>query len=371
MPSQQGKVSIVIPCYNKVKYISTMLDTVLAQTWDTVELILVNDGSTDGTREVIAAYEAQFEARGYEAIIIDQENAGVCAAAKTGLTHATGDYICMVDSDDELDPEYVSTLAGWLDSHADCDIAICSGINFRETENGREFWHYPSKRLPVDDNEIGPEHFLMGEIIRQTVWVYMVRAEYLRKCQVVESYFIDTRGSHEPGFVIPLLAYKGEKKYLPLALYNFNGSGDGHSQFGDMDHAQQFYDTYVELCDIAIDTLPEDIASPQRKCFLKKAALLSASLRLYRLAVNMKAEDAVIKSYAVSLLNNVNAAFALDPPWTREQIAGKEYRLTTAIGDCMFNHMSATDAEDFPGLDTSRLAIFTLPLGEGLIKRAL
>jgi glycosyltransferase involved in cell wall biosynthesis len=355
MSDQQGKVSMVMPCYNKVKYISAMLDTALTQTWDTIELILVNDGSTDGTREVITEYATRFEARGYETIIIDQENAGVCAAAKIGLAHATGDYICMVDSDDELDPEYVSTMAAWLDNHADCDIAICSGVNFRETENGREFWHYPSKRLPVDDNEIGPEHFLMGEIIRQTVWVYMVRAEYLKKCKVVENYFIDTRGSHEPGFVIPLLAYKGKRKYFPLALYNFNGSGDGHSQFGNMIHAQQFYDTYVELCSIAIDTLPESIASPQRKHFLKKAALLSASLRLYRLAVNMKATDTIIESYAVNLLDDVNATFALDPPLTREQVAGKEYRLTIAIGNCMFNHMSAADVEDFPGLDAVKL----------------
>jgi glycosyltransferase involved in cell wall biosynthesis len=344
-----------MPCYNKVKYISTMLDTVLAQTWDTIELILINDGSTDGTREVIAEYASRFEARGYETIIIDQENAGVCAAAKTGLAHATGDYICMVDADDELDPAYVSTLAGWLDEHADCDIAICSGINFRETEGGREFWHYPSKRLPTDDNEIGPEHFLMGEIIRQTVWIYMVRTEYLRKCRVVENYFVDTRGSHEPGFVIPLLAYGGKRKYFPSALYNFNGSGDGHSQFKDMGHAQRFYDTYVELCNIAIDALPKDIANPQRKGFLKKAALLSATLRLYRLAVNMKAESTVIESCAVSLLNDVNTAFALDPPLTRQQVASKEYRLTIAIGDCMFNHMSTKDTEDFSGLDATKL----------------
>jgi glycosyltransferase involved in cell wall biosynthesis len=355
MQNQQGKVSMVMPCYNKVKYISTMFDTVLAQTWDTVELILVNDGSTDGTREVIAEYVAQFEARGYEVIVIDQKNAGVCTAAKTGLAHVTGNYVCMVDADDELDPEYVSTLAGWLDEHTDCDIAICSGINFRETENGRVFWHYPSKRMPADDNEIGPEHFLMGEIIRQTVWVYMARTEYLRKYRIIETYHTDIRGSHEPGYVIPLLAYGGIIKYFPLPLYRFNGSGDGFSESSDMTHAQNYYDRYTELCDIAIDTLPESIANSQRKRFLKRAALLSASLRLYRLAVNMKAENTVIESYAKNLLNDVNTAFALDPPLTREQIADKEYRLTKAIGDCMFNHMDAADAQAFPGLDATKL----------------
>jgi hypothetical protein len=69
----------------------------------------------------------------------------------------------------------------------------------------------------------------------------------------------------------------------------------------------------------------------------------------------MKAPDAIIDSYAINLLNDVNTAFALDPPLTRERLAGKEYRLTIAIGDCMFNHMNAADVEDFPELDATRL----------------
>jgi glycosyltransferase involved in cell wall biosynthesis len=377
VPSKtQGKVSMVVPCYNKERDIPTMFDTILAQDWDNIELILVNDGSTDNTREIIAIYEPQFVARGYEAVIIDQENAGVCSAAKTGLARACGDYICMVDADDELDPAYVSTMAGWLDAHTSCDIAICSGINFRETDGGREFWHLPSKRLPTDDNEIAPEHFLMGEIIRQTVWVYLVRADYLRKCRIAETYHTSIRGSHEPGYVIPLLAYGGTIKYFPLPLYRFNGSGDGFSESNDMTHAQNYYDRYTELCDIAIDALPQNVADAPEKRFLKRVARLSAALRLYRLAAKMgaaanaevgaggaaagagtdgDAASAMGESYAVALLDEVNEDFAITPPLTREQIAGKEYQLTKAIGDSIFNHMTEADTQAFPGLDARKL----------------
>ena len=69
---------MVVPCYNKVEYIGEMLDSVIAQKWDNIEVILVNDGSTDGTREAIAEYEPKLKTRGYETVIIDQENAG-CA----------------------------------------------------------------------------------------------------------------------------------------------------------------------------------------------------------------------------------------------------------------------------------------------------
>jgi glycosyltransferase involved in cell wall biosynthesis len=346
---------MVIPCYNKEKYIATTFDTILNQTWDNIELVLVNDGSTDGTRDIIAAYEQRFKERGYTVLIIDQKNAGVCAAAKTGLERATGDYLCMVDADDELDPTYVSALAGWLDKHPSCDLTFCRGINFKDTNGGREFWHYPSEALPKDDNEIGPEHFLMGEIIRQTVWIYMVRATYLERCKIVENYFTNTRGSHEPSYVIPLLAYDGQRKYIPEVLYNFNGSGEGLSQSQDMGHARGYYDEYVRLCNIATDALPDAVADSRRKLFLQRAALLSASLRLYRIAVNMKAEDSVLESYAAKLLNDVNSAFNISPPLQREDIVGRELRLTNVISNCMFGRMSAKDAEDFPGMEIEGL----------------
>jgi glycosyltransferase involved in cell wall biosynthesis len=355
MTRKQGKVSMVMPCYNKETYISTMFDTILNQTWDTIELVLVNDGSTDGTRDIISIYEPTFKTRGYEIVIIDQPNAGVCAAAKTGLTHATGDYVCLVDSDDELDSEYVATMATWLDEHADCDIAICSGINFRETNEGREFWHHPSKRLPADDNEIGPEHFLMGEIIRQTVWVYMARAEYLSKCQAGETYNSNTRGSHEPGYVIPLLACNGQKKYFPVPLYRFNGSGDGHSQFQTMDHAQRFYDEYDRLCVIAIEALPLEIADMDRKCFLKKVSLLSKVIHLFRVARILEVEDLVLRSYSAQLLETINNVFRVNPPLNPKEVRGKEMGLINAVTACIFHRDEISDAETYPWLNHARL----------------
>jgi hypothetical protein len=195
----------------------------------------------------------------------------------------------------------------------------------------------------------------MGGIIRQTVWIYLVRAAYLRKCRILETYHTAIRGSHEPGYVIPLLACGGTIKYIPLPLYHFNGSGDGFSESNNMSHAQHYYDTYIELCDIATDALPTDIASPTQRHFLKTVARLSASLRLYRIAVNVKAPPEVIESYALTLLNDVNTAFAINPPITREYLTGKEQRLTGAIGSCILTYLSADDAAMFPGLDAKKL----------------
>jgi glycosyltransferase involved in cell wall biosynthesis len=352
----QGKVSIVMPCYNKEEYISVTFDTILAQVWDNIELVLVNDGSTDRTREIIGAYEPKFKQRGYEVTIIDQDNGGVIAAAKAGLERASGDYVCQVDADDELDPEYVSAMATWLDGAPDRDIAICSAVNFRDTDEGREFYHLPTERRPKEsDNEIGPEHFFLGEIIRQTVWIYMARTSYIRSCGILRTYDTGMRGSHEPGYIVPLLAGKGQRKFIPRPLYLFNGTGDGYSRSDSMEHYQRYYDTYNELSKRAIEALPEDTATPEQKRFWMNCCRLSSAMRLYRLSAQLKATDDTTERYAKKLLDTVNKAFQAEHPITQDRTKGQEIQLTIIIEDCIFERMTPESSKEYPELIRERL----------------
>ncbi len=269
----QSKVSMVMPCYNKVEYVKEMFDSIIAQKWDNIELILVNDGSTDGTREVISEYVPKFLARGFEAVVVDQENAGVCAAAKAGLLRVTGEYVCMVDADDELDPEYVSTMAEWLDTHSDCDFCVCDAVLYRGEGENKKFMPF-NPRGPADQDPMHLERYLLIDI-RTEVWVYMARTDYLKKCGIPETYFTTTSGTHEPGFAIPLLAHGGKFKYFSIPLYRFNQSGFGHSRPPELARKLQFAREYCRLCEIAVDTLPETIASPERKALLKSQANLT------------------------------------------------------------------------------------------------
>ncbi len=86
-------VSVIIPAYNCEQYIAQTVDSVLAQTQADVELIVVNDGSTDRTREILAGYGARLR-------IVEQPNAGVCAARNRGLREARGGFVCLMDHDD-------------------------------------------------------------------------------------------------------------------------------------------------------------------------------------------------------------------------------------------------------------------------------
>lgn len=92
------KVSVIIPAYNAEKYLEECLNSVLNQTYKDVEIVVINDGSVDGTRSILDNYAQSHE----NIVVIHTENGGVSRARNIGLSHATGDYIMFLDSDDLL-----------------------------------------------------------------------------------------------------------------------------------------------------------------------------------------------------------------------------------------------------------------------------
>lgn len=99
-------ISIVVPAYNAAGVIERCIDTVLRQTYPDFELLIIDDGSTDETAEIVAAKAAQ-DARIH---LIRQENAGVSSARNTGIAVASGELLCFIDSDDTVSANYLETL---------------------------------------------------------------------------------------------------------------------------------------------------------------------------------------------------------------------------------------------------------------------
>jgi glycosyltransferase involved in cell wall biosynthesis len=116
-----GKVSVVIPCYNQAQFLSEAIESVLSQSYDEFEVIVVDDGSKDDTKEVASAYFAEDP----RVRLITQQNRGLAGARNRGLAEAVGEYVVFLDSDDRLLGEALEVGVRELGAHPEC--AFVSG----------------------------------------------------------------------------------------------------------------------------------------------------------------------------------------------------------------------------------------------------
>jgi len=114
------KVSVIIPFYNSENYLGRCIDSAVRQTYEDIEIILINDGSVDGSAEIARSY-ADNDSR---IRLISQENSGVSAARNKGLDASAGDLITFIDSDDHVEDDYVEYLMELLEMNGS-DIACC------------------------------------------------------------------------------------------------------------------------------------------------------------------------------------------------------------------------------------------------------
>lgn len=112
-------ISVIVPVYNMEKYVEQALDSLLSQTLRELEIIVVNDGSTDGSADIVERY-ARMDDR---ILVLHQKNAGLSGARNAGLTMATGRYIAFLDPDDWAEPEMYETLYAAAEAD-DCDYAF-------------------------------------------------------------------------------------------------------------------------------------------------------------------------------------------------------------------------------------------------------
>ena len=105
---EKERISVIVPAYNCAQWLPRCIDSLLAQTYENLEVVVVDDGSTDHTREVLEGYRQKTD----RIQIIYQENAGVTAARMAGVCAASGDWIGFMDSDDEVEPEMFALLHG-------------------------------------------------------------------------------------------------------------------------------------------------------------------------------------------------------------------------------------------------------------------
>ena len=139
------EISVIIPVYNIQQHLRECLDSVLGQSYPHLQVICVDDGSTDESPAILAEY-AQKDPR---VQVIRQQNAGPGAARNTGLEAATGEYVIFLDSDDWFEPDFLEKMVDTAVREG-ADVAICRAVEF-DTNSGRELpseWMMKKQYLP-------------------------------------------------------------------------------------------------------------------------------------------------------------------------------------------------------------------------------
>jgi len=124
----QGRVTVIIPSYNYANFILQSIHSVLKQNFSDVEIIVVDDGSTDNTSEVLKPYRNRIK-------YIYQENAGLSAARNNGISNSTGEFILFLDADDVLGPDAIASQVAYLERNPAAFVAVCVNKLFREKDS--------------------------------------------------------------------------------------------------------------------------------------------------------------------------------------------------------------------------------------------
>lgn len=156
------KISIIVPCYNIADYIAGTVRTICNQTYGKTEIILVNDGSTDKTPEILENLKKDDD----RIKVIHQENAGVTAARLAGVRAATGEWIGFVDGDDAVEPDMYEHLLKNAIKY-DADISHCG---YQMVFPDHVDYYYNTGYLAQQDKEAGLKDLLTGSRIEPGLW---------------------------------------------------------------------------------------------------------------------------------------------------------------------------------------------------------
>lgn len=175
------KVSVVISIYNTAKYLSACLDSICQQTLKEIEIICINDGSTDDSAEIIQNYAA----RDARVRVLEQDNSGLSMARNQGLSLARGEYIYFMDSDDLLDLEALEKLY-WRSKEENLDVLYFNGRTFFENKTVKEahpeFEDFYVRKSRFPECTVGEEMFRQMrrcKDYRTSVCIQFFRRQYL------------------------------------------------------------------------------------------------------------------------------------------------------------------------------------------------
>ena len=217
MLKQKEKISIVIPVFNMSQYVRRCLDSVLNQTYENLEIICVDDGSTDGSGIILDDYAAK-DSRVY---VIHNEKAGVVKARNSALDHLSGDFVGFVDADDYVKKDYIEKLkTGFVDE--DVDMVTC-GFSYAYDDRVEII----ENKDVVPENPVDAKTFIKYMYERDVyrgvsgyLWTRLIRSSLLEKGTKLR-FNIKYETTDDILFVANLVCRSNKVRYINDPLYYY------------------------------------------------------------------------------------------------------------------------------------------------------
>lgn len=252
MENRNSKVSVIIPCYNGERFICASIESVYLQDYQNIELIVVDDGSLDGSRKQILAWESKFIDKGMGFKYIYQSNQGVSSAINNGLKYVTGDYLTLLDADDCFLPNSILKRAQYLDEHLDYAGVRSNGWYVQENE----------RRLFVtsDDEKIITDMFSALCTGKTNNWAgtYMIRTSILFAFYP-EREIYPSRFGQNLQLIMPV-AYKKKFGFIdePLMEYYIRSNSHSHAAENAFEKSEYNANGYLDIYMHMINSIIKD-----------------------------------------------------------------------------------------------------------------
>nr|WP_317429236.1 glycosyltransferase family A protein [uncultured Mitsuokella sp.] len=207
------KVSVIIPVYNVDRYLHRCLESIQQQTYSNIEVLIVDDGSTDESLQICNSYKNDKRFH-----IFHQNNMGQSAARNFALDHVTGDYLIFVDADDYVECDLIQKCIENIDNDVNIDAVLFDHIEMEKDGNKPFIHEFKKKGIDIDWSDIKQVyHFILMDKISNLVWNKMYRKE------LWDNIRFPIGICYEDLFIHPMLFAKIKRiKYLPRYLYTHN-----------------------------------------------------------------------------------------------------------------------------------------------------
>lgn len=261
----EAKISVIVPVYNMEKYLEKCLNSLINQTLTDIEIICVNDGSTDSSLKILEEF-AQADSR---IKILTQQNSGQSVARNYGISNATGEYLGFVDSDDWVDLDYFEKLYNAAKDN-NCDIA-CAGFKRCGKVLSSVRKSYKEKKVYKDINDkvvadnLPNDNYLWNKIFKREKWNF----------KLAEGRFFE-----DMALVIQILYFLGDMTTVPQTYYHYRRSPNSTITRKDTKHDRDYEWAEQELYSFAEQ---HEIILPKNKNFNKKEILKFCGLTILKI----------------------------------------------------------------------------------------